>query len=112
MQTCTLHDLTHHQAATMKPGEPGELTVVTDHGQPLFVAVPFDDLLLDRGVRLALAVRLFDSEVLSTGQAARFAEVSLAEFLETCSRLGIPVVRYSPEELEKELEVFGELHRR
>lgn len=112
MQTCTLHDLASHRTEIMRPDGPGELTVVTDQGQPLFVAVPFDDLLLDRGVRLALAVRLFDSEALSTGQAARFAGVSLSEFLETCSGLGIPVVRYSPEELEKELEVFGELHRR
>ncbi|MEI6413268.1 MAG: UPF0175 family protein [Pseudomonadota bacterium] len=112
MQTCTLHDLGNHGPRILKSAEIGELTVVTEQGQPVFVAVPFDDLVLNRGIRFALAVRLFEEEALSTGQAAEFAGVSLAEFMETCSSLDVPVVRYSPEELDKEMEVLNEWRRR
>jgi len=111
MQTYTISDLNDYGAQVLKNAEASKLAVVTDQGRPIFVAVPFDDLLLDKGIRLALAVRLFDEEALSTGQAARFASVSLAEFMETCSGLGVPLVRYPPEEFEKELETIDELRR-
>jgi predicted HTH domain antitoxin len=85
---------------------------VTKHGQPVFVAVPFDEGLVREGVKVALAVKLFEEDVLTLRQAAKVGGMSLAEFLEECAARDIPVVRYGPEELEQEVKVFDELHRR
>jgi predicted HTH domain antitoxin len=54
-------------------------------------------------LRVALAVRLFEEEVLSLGKAARFAEMSIEAFLEHLAKQGVAVVRYSAQELDAEL---------
>lgn len=69
--------------------------VVMNRDQPEALLVHLDDetLLAEPGVRRALATALFRDESLSLGQAARFAGLSIGEFMQHASRLGIPVVR-------------------
>lgn len=112
METFTIRDLRERTGDLVRDAEAGKLSLVTKHGQPIFLAVPFDETLIRAGVRIDLALKLFDEEVLSTGQAARLAGVPLAEFLEICSAQGIPVVRYSADELDNELRVIDELRGR
>ena len=106
MQTFTIRDLRDRTGERVRDAEAGKLSVVTKDGQPVFVAVPFDETLLREGVNVALAIKRFDEDVLSLGQAARMAGLSLAEFMEECSAREVPVVRYSPEALERELKDF------
>lgn len=56
-------------------------------------------------VQTLLAVKLFESERVSLGQAARLAGYSKRAFIEVLGRHQIPVVNYSPEELREELGV-------
>jgi len=111
MDTFTIRDLRERTGDLVRDAEQGKLSIITKHGQPVFVALPFDETLIKEGVRVALAVKLFDEEVLSTGRAAKLSGLPLAEFLKTCSEHDIPVVRYDPNEIEKELKTFDELHR-
>lgn len=67
------------------------------------MSVPFDDTVLQHGVLVAMAEKLFKSGDLSLGKAAK---MSLHAFTEHVSQLGIPVVNYDPAELETELEYF------
>ena len=55
---------------------------------------------------MALAVKLFDDEVVSVGKAAKLAGMSQSEFIDHLGALKIPVVRYGKEELGKELSAF------
>jgi len=48
------------------------LSLITKHGQPVFVAVPFDETLLREGVKVAFAVKLFNNEVVSLGKASGY----------------------------------------
>jgi prevent-host-death family protein len=112
MDTFTIRDLRERTGDLVRGAEAGKLSIVTKHGQPVFVAVPFDETLVKEGVRIDLAIKLFDENVLSTGQAARLAGLPLAEFLKICSEQGVPVVRYEPEEIEAELKAVDELRRR
>lgn len=73
----------------------------------VFVAIPFDEDLLRSGVRVALAVKLFDEEVISLGKAARLAGVSRVEFTNHLGSLKIPVARYAADELTQELADFA-----
>jgi predicted HTH domain antitoxin len=81
----------------------GKLSLVTQNGEPSFVAVPFTEDLVREGVLVSLAVKLFSEEVVSLREGARIAHLSLTEFIGACSARGVPVVRYSPAELEMEL---------
>ena len=89
-----------------REAEEGRLALVTRHGQPLFVSVPFTDEVLEAGVHTTLAVHLFKSGQLTSARAARLARMSLPQFLAHLSNQGIPVVDYDPSELAQELAIF------
>lgn len=104
MKIFTIEDLYGRTGDLVRNAESSKLSLITKHGQPVFLAVPFDEALVKTGVHVDLALKLFDEEVLSTGQAAKLAGLSLAQFMELCSTQGIPIVRYSTKELESELQ--------
>ncbi len=108
MQTFTIRDLRDRTAEIVRDAEAGKLSLVTKHGQPVFVAVPFDEALLRDGIHVALGARLFDEELLSLGKAARLAGMTLSEFMDRLARLGIPVARPSRDELKRELKDLGD----
>jgi prevent-host-death family protein len=112
MHTFTIRDLRDRTGELVRDAEAGKLSVVTRDGEPVFVAVPFDETLLREGVNVALAVKLFDENVLSLHEAAKLAGMTLAEFMEECSAREIPVVRYSPEDLQQELADLDDLSDR
>ncbi len=63
-----------------------------------------DDTISTRtGVRRALALALYSEGCLSLGRAAQFSGLPTAEFIETASRLGIPVVRGTRESLAQDV---------
>ncbi len=103
MQTFTIRDLRDRTADIVRGAEAGKLSVVTKHGQPVFVAVPFDEAMLQEGVRVSMAVKLFDDDAVTLRQGAKLAGMTLSEFMVECSANNVPVVRYSPEDLEQEM---------
>ncbi len=55
---------------------------------------------------LMLAVKLFETNKLSLGQAAELSGYSYRAFLEVLHRNKIPVINYSASDLEKELSAW------
>ena len=108
MQTFDIRDLRHRTGDLVRESESGRLAIVTKHGQPVFVAVPFDETLLREGVAVALAAWLFDEQALSLTKAAHLVGMDVARFMEHLARLDIPIARPSPEELDRELDAFGQ----
>ena len=83
--------------------------VVLKHDRPEALLVHLDDesLLSQPGVRRALATALYREESLSLGQAARLADLPVAEFIQHVSRLGIPVVRGTAARVREDAEVVA-----
>lgn len=107
METFTVRDLRERTGELIRSAEEGRLSVVTKHGTPVFIAVPFDEMLLREGVATALAVRLFDEEHVSLGKAAKMAGLSVGQMTDLLASYGIPVIRTTREELEQSLADFG-----
>jgi len=103
MDSFTIRDLRERTGDLVRDAEAGRLSVVTKWGRPIFVAVPFDDALLEEGVNVALAAKLYADGVVTLNRAARVAGVSAEAFIEKLGLLGVPVVDYPPEELDTEL---------
>jgi len=103
MDTFTVRDLRERTGELIRDAESGELAVITKHGHPVFVAVPFDETLIKSGVGLSLAIKFFKEDILSLGKAAKMADYSISRFTEELARQGIPVVQYSADELENEV---------
>lgn len=107
MHTFTARDLRKNAGELIRRAEEGELSIITRHGTPVFVAVPFDEILLREGVSVALAIKLFDEERISLGRAARLAGLSVSEMIDRLGRHGIAVIRTTDDDLERELGDFS-----
>ena len=107
MDTFSIRDLRERTGDLVRNAEAGHLSVVAKHGHPLFVAVPLDEHLLENGVAVALACRLFAEGVLSLDKAARLSGLPPETFIEKLGAMGIPAVDYPPEELQDELDVIA-----
>ncbi len=106
MDTFTVRDLRERTGELIRDAEAGELSVITKHGRPVFVAIPFDESLLKSGVALSFAIRLFRDNLLSLGKASKLADCSIARFTEELAKQGISAVQYSADELDDELKLF------
>jgi len=85
-----------------------DVVVVMNRDAPDAVLVHLDDeKLLDMpGVRLALATALFREGDLPLGRAAKVAHLALVDFVQHVSRLGIPVVKGTAENVTKDEEAI------
>lgn len=55
--------------------------------------------------RLMLFVKLFETGKLSLGQAAKLAGYSKRTFIELLGKMGVPVIDYPAEDLEREINL-------
>lgn len=79
------------------------VSVITSHGKPVKVAIPFDERMLGEGVSRALALNLVENHVITQVKGAKMAEMSLASFLQLMSRFGIPAADQDTQELLDEV---------
>lgn len=101
----TVRDLRQRSGDLLRDAEEGRLALITKHGRPAVLAVPFDERLLSLGVHRSLALHLFEGQRLTLSQASKVAGVSIEEFMELLAEAGIPAVDYPPEELAHELKI-------
>jgi predicted HTH domain antitoxin len=104
MDTLTVDDLKARPERLLADAARGEAALIVDEGRPLLFALPVDETLLTYGARLALAVRLFEQEVIGLEGAARMAGLTQSEMVDHLGALKISLVRYSPGELEEEIQ--------
>lgn len=100
-------DLRQRSGQLLGDAEQGRLSLITKHGRPAIVAVPFDQRLLEAGVHVSLAINLFEAGQVSLAQAAKLAGLSQEAMLERLGEVGAVVVDYPPEELSAELDAAG-----
>jgi prevent-host-death family protein len=105
VQTFTIRDLRERTGELVRGAEQGHLAIITKHGHPVFVAVPFDERMLREGVNLALAIKMFAEGVLSAGQAAKLADQPLETFMIHLGQASVPVIDHLSEKLGKENEI-------
>ncbi len=86
---------------------PGKLTrafsdndylLITKHGLPVGMALPFSEHIMDQGLMPWFAVRAFQSGDLSLGQLGKALSKNRHETIRLLGQLGIPVADYDFEE--------------
>jgi prevent-host-death family protein len=101
----SVRDLRNKSGELLRDAEAGQISLITKHGKPAILAVPFDELLIGQGVHRAMALHLFESHQVTLAQAAKLAGLSLEEFVELLGEVGVLAVDYPAEELEEEMAV-------
>ena len=102
-KSISVEQFLEHPDTLLSEARSGAIAVVTQDGEPVFMAVPMSARLDSASVRLELAVSLFDSEQVSIGVASRIAELSISETIDELGRRRIPVARYSGNEFAEEM---------
>jgi prevent-host-death family protein len=88
MESFAIRDLREHTGELVRNAENGQFSVISKHGKPLFVALPFDDVMLQAGVAVALADRLVQSAELSISSGAKLAGMPYARYLQHLGSIG------------------------
>ena len=99
----SVRDLRQQSSKLIKDAERGQLSLITKHGRPAILAIPFDEKLLKFGVQRTLALRLFEKRHLTLAQAAKLAAVPTEDFMALAGTAGIVVVDYPPDEIDDEV---------
>ena len=108
MQAFAIRDLREHTGELVRNAESGQYSVVSKHGKPLFVALPFDDALLQVGVNIALADKLVHSGELSVGAGAKLAAMPYTAYLQHLGSTGFSML--GDADVDNELASLNQIH--
>lgn len=109
MEAFAVRDLREHTGELVRNAETGAYSIVSKHGKPLFVAMPFTDELLKSGVNVALADKLVLQGELSVAAGAKLAKLPYVQYLQHLSLLGYSLLDEAGD-IGAELELL-EQHR-
>jgi len=104
MHTLTEEELKRQPTQMLDDAQRGEPALVMVNGEAVMMSVPLGKGVASPSVMIELAARLFDSEQISLGLAARMAGLSYNDMIDELGRRNIAVLRYPPEDLARELE--------
>jgi len=86
--------------------EDNAVSIITSHGKPVKIAIPFDDRGLHEGVEKAIALYLVENHILTQAKAAKIAGLSLSAFLLLMAKYKISAANQSEAELLEEIKRF------
>jgi prevent-host-death family protein len=108
MHTFTTDDLRNRSDEIVGLAEAGQLSVITQRGRPLFVALPVAAALQGEHWRCQLAMHLFSDVQVSLGKAAELAGLSTPCFIDALAQAQVALARPEVGELEQELKALGD----
>jgi len=87
-----------------------DLVLVMNRNEPdtLMVGLKSSKIIDLPGVRKALATALFRDGELSIARSAKLADLPLASFIAHVSRLGIPVISQTTDDVREDMETLEE----
>ncbi|WP_242479170.1 UPF0175 family protein [Lamprobacter modestohalophilus] len=103
MLTVGIKALKTNPSALSKAFDSSDKVLITRRGEPIGIAAPFDEQLLDLGFLRWIAIRSFQAGDLSLGQVARVFGKSKQEMMPLLSTLGVAIADY---DLDEDLETL------
>lgn len=107
MKTIGVRALRENPGVLSKCAASGEFVLVTNRNDPISLSVPFNDDLIQAGVHISVAVKLYEDGVLTLAKAAALAKMTVEAFMKKLAHLGVVVVDQSPEELDTDLDILN-----
>ena len=108
MKTIGVRAIRENPGVLSQSAAKGEYVLVTNRNDPVSLSVPFDDDLLDSGVHINVAIRLYEDGLLTLPKAAKLAKLPIEVFMNKLSSMGVVVVDQSAEELQSDLAALDD----
>jgi predicted HTH domain antitoxin len=103
MHTLTADEVTEQPRRLLENALRGQADIVMLDGEPVMLTLPLGPAAGDAAERLALAITLYERDLVSLGLASKVAGLGYSQMIDELGRRQIPVVRYSVEDLDEEL---------
>ena len=94
METVGVKALKTNPSALSKAFDHKQRVLITRRGEPIGIAVPFDEQLIDLGFLRWMALRAFEDGDISLGQLAKAFDRSKQDMLPLLGSLGVVVADY------------------
>lgn len=98
MQIIGIKELQTNPAKLTKAFQEHDYLLITKHGQPLGLAIPFDEGIMDKGLMPWFAIKGFQNGDLSLGQLAKMLNKTHHDTIKLLGSLGVPIADYDLEE--------------
>ena len=82
------------------------LSIITSHGKPVKVTIPFDDIMFSEGISRSLALNLVESHLITQVQGARMANIPLESFLALMAQFQIPAADQTSQDVYNDVQQF------
>lgn len=109
MKTVNVSGLKNNPSEALRMAD-NDLVLVMNRNEPdaLMVGLKSSKIIGMPGVRKALATALFKDGNLSLARSAKLSDIPLAEFIAHVSRLGIPVINQTAEEVQEDMDTLDQ----
>ncbi len=84
-------------------------TITIDYPEDILLALNETSEEFARNCKLLLAIKLYEIGKLSLGKAAELANIAKVDFIQELDKYKIPVIKYSIDSLEEEINLVEEL---
>jgi len=107
MKTVNVSGLKNNPSEALRMAH-DDMVLVMNRNEPdaLMIGLKSAKIIGMPGVRKALATALFKDGNLSLARSAKLADMPLADFIAHVSRLGIPVINQTAEEVQEDMETL------
>jgi len=109
MKTVNVSGLKNNPSEALRMAH-DDLVLVMNRNEPdaLMIGLKSSKIIGMPGVRMALATALFKDGDLSLARSAKLAGMPLADFISHVSRLGIPVINQTAEEVQQDMDTLDQ----
>ena len=107
MKTVNVSGLKNNPSEALRMAH-DDLVLVMNRNEPdaLMIGLKSSKIIGMPGVRKALATALFKDGDLSLARSAKLADTPLADFIAHVSRLGIPVINQTAEDVQQDMDTL------
>jgi predicted HTH domain antitoxin len=107
MKTVNVSGLKNNPSEALRMAH-DDLVLVMNRNEPdaLMIGLKSSKIIDLPGVRKALATALFKDGDLSLSRSAKLADMQLADFIAHVSRLSIPVIKQTSEEVQQDMDTL------
>ncbi|MDO9167638.1 MAG: UPF0175 family protein [Methylobacter sp.] len=109
MKTVNVSGLKNNPSEALRMAH-DDLVLVMNRNEPdaLMIGLKSSKIIGMPGVRKALATALFKDGDLSLARSAKLADTPLADFIAHVSRLGIPVINQTAEDVQQDIDTLDQ----
>ena len=94
MQSLKIKDIEANTTKLTLALQSKELTVITEKGTPIGITIPFNDSIINNGLKTSLMIESYKSGFLSLGQLSKELNISQKQAMNMLSLININIIDY------------------